>query len=160
MQYSDVGDLPIIEEQDAQGSVLNIFEEYKQKMQSPYVPNIFKGLASSPAAIAIYWDLTESLRKNATLPESLIYMILFAIAQSKNAKYCIANNELTCRTLGIDGAMISALVKDIDSVTPARIREIITFALKVAQDPQGLVTEDYQRVRTLGSQMMKSWKSS
>ena len=150
MQYSIVSDIPILEEQNAKGDVARIFEEYKRKMQIPYVPNLLRGLAASPAALAVYWDLTRSLYNNATLPESLIYMIFFTIAESKNAQYCIASNELTCRTLGIDGAMISTLVEDIDHVNPIRIREIIKFALKVARDPQGLVAEDYQRVRDSG----------
>ena len=107
-------------------------------------------ISNSPAALAIYWDLHTSLLKNATLPESLVYMIFFSIAEAKNAQYCVVNNELTCRTLGIDSEMISALVKDLDRVTPARIPEIIKFAIKVARDPQGLVAEDYQRVRDSG----------
>jgi uncharacterized peroxidase-related enzyme len=150
MQYSEVTDLPILDERDAEGDVARIFEEYKRQMQIPYIPNILMGLAPSPAALAIYWDLTKSLDDNATLPESLIYMILFSIASSKNAKYCIAGNELTCRTLGIDGDTINALVEDIDSVIPHRTQEIIKFALKVAQNPQGLVAQDYQRVRDSG----------
>ena len=150
MQYSEISDLPIIDEDDAPVEVVDIFEEYKRVMQIPYIPNLLKGLASSPTALAMFWDLNKSLYDHTTLPESLIYMILYAIAESKNAQYCIASNELTCRTLGIDGAMISALVEDIDSVTPVRVQEIIKFALKVSQNPQGLVQDDYQRVRDSG----------
>lgn len=150
MLYSDVGEIPIMEEKDAEGETAKIFEEFKRKMQTPYVPNLIRGLATSPAALAIYWDLNKSLNDNATIPETLRYMIFFAISESKNAKYCALNNELTCRTLGIDGAMISALVKDLDNVSPERIRAIIKFALKVAINPQGLVAEDYQRVRDSG----------
>lgn len=150
MQYSKISELPIVEDQDAQGEVVNIFEEYKRVMQIPYIPNLLKGLATSPAALKMYWDLNKSLYYNATLPEALIYMIMFTISETKNAQYCTASNELTCRTLGIDEAMINALIEDIDSVTPARIQEIIKFSLKVALDPQGMVMEDYQRVRDSG----------
>jgi uncharacterized peroxidase-related enzyme len=150
MQYSPVSDIPIVEEAEAEGEIARIYEAYKRQMQIPYVPNILRGLATSPAALAFHWGFVKHLHKSLTLPESLFYMILYAIAESKNTQYCSANNELTCRTLGIDGSTIGALVEDIDVVTPQRMREIIKFALKAALDPQGLIAEDYQRVRDSG----------
>ena len=77
-------------------------------------------------------------------------MILFIIAESRNCEYCSAYNGMTCRTLGIDEATISALVEDLESVSPQRIREIIKFTLKVSHDPHGLLAEDYERVRDSG----------
>ena len=74
MQYSNVSDFSIIEEGDAEGEVSRIYEEYKRKMQTPIVPNILKGLATSPAALAMYWDIAQSLLDNLTLPESLMHM--------------------------------------------------------------------------------------
>lgn len=35
-------------------------------------------------------------------------------------------------------------------MSPERIRAIIAFALKVAHDPQGVVAEDYERLRAHG----------
>lgn len=150
MQYSNVSTLPLVEEQDAGNEIAKIYEEYKREMQIPYVPNMLKGLAVSPAALNVHWDLIKSIYKNMNLPESLKAMILYAIAESKNCQYFSTGNELTCRTLGIDEATIVALMEDIDRVSPTRIREIIKFALKVSHDPQGLVAEDYERVREYG----------
>lgn len=150
MQYTNVSDIPFIEEGDAEGEVARIYDEIKREMQIPFIPNMFKGLAISPAALNINWDMIRSLYKNTTLPESLMSMILFIIAESKNCQYCSAYNEMTCRTLGIDEATISALVEDLESVSPQRIREIVKFTLKVSRDPQGLLAGDYERVRESG----------
>lgn len=150
MQYSQVSALPIIDEQDAVVGVADIYAQVKQEMQIPFIPNMLKGLAISPAALAIHWGFTRSIYKYATLPESLISMILYSIAEKSNCQYCSAGNELTCRNLGIDEDTLSNLVKDLDSVFPERVRTIIEFALHVSHNPQGLVEQDYQRVRDQG----------
>jgi uncharacterized peroxidase-related enzyme len=119
-------------------------------MQVPFVPNFFKVLAISPAAQAINWDIFRSFFQHATLPQSLIAMIHFTIAESNNCEYCSATNELTCRTLGIDEATLTALIEDLGNVSPRRVRAIIAFSLKVAHSPKELVAEDYDRLREQG----------
>ena len=150
MQYSKISDLPIIEEHEAEGEVAKIFESVKRDMEVPFVPNVYKGLAINPGALKVHYMITKTAYENAILPESVIEMILFAIAESNNCEYCSAGHELSCRTLGIDEITLRTLVEDLDNVSPERIRSIIGFALKVAHDPQGLVAEDYERVREKG----------
>jgi uncharacterized peroxidase-related enzyme len=150
MQYSTVSDLPLIEEEEATGEVARIYAEVKRDMQLPIVPNWVRALAVSPAALAAYWDFTRSFYQHTTLPESLTSMILFAIAETANCQYCSAGHELTCRTLGVDEETLRALVEDLGNVSPERVRAIIEFALKVSRDPQGLIPEDYERVREQG----------
>lgn len=150
MRYSKISGLPIIDEDDAEGEVARIFDDYKQFMQTPYLTNFYKGMAVSPAALTIHWDFIRSAIGNLTLPESLVYMILYTIAASKECQYCSAVNELSCRMLGIDDDTINGLVKDLGSVSPQRIRAIISFALHTAHDPKGLDREDYERLRDYG----------
>ena len=150
MKYSEVSDLPVIEEIDAKGEIADLFEEYKREMQSPDMPNVMLGLAAAPAALKIHWDLIKSAFKHTNLPDSIIFMILYTVAEANNCGYCSASNELSCRTLGIDEATIKALVDDLDHLTPQRVREIIRFAINVSQDPIGLGAEDYERVREAG----------
>jgi uncharacterized peroxidase-related enzyme len=142
--------LPRVEETEATGVVGRIYAEIKREWQTPFVPNAFKALAVSPAALTISWEMFSSFYRNTTFPQSLFSMILYTIAKSGNCTYCSANHELTCRTLGIDEETLDALVKDLGNVSPERIRVIIEFALKAAHDPKSLVGEDYQRVRDVG----------
>lgn len=150
MQYSDVSDLPMVEEEQATEPVAQIYAAIKREMQLPIIPNLIKALAVSPPALAIYWDVLRSFYQYTTLPESLTAMILFTIAETGNWKYCSAGHEPTCRTLGIDQETLRALVEELGSVTPERLRVIIEFAAKASHDPQGLVAEDYARVREQG----------
>ncbi len=150
MNYSPVSGLPLIEEDEATDEVAQIYEEVKRDLQVPFIPNYFKVLAVSPAALAIDWGNFRSFIQHATLPQSLIAMIHFAIASMNQCEYCSANNELTCRTLGIDEETLAALVEDLGNVSPKRVQAIIEFALKVAHDSKSLVAEDYDRVRNHG----------
>lgn len=142
--------LAMVEEDEATPEVARFYEEIKREMQLPFIPNSIKAAANSPAVLAIYWNLLRSFYSHTTLPQSLSSMILYTIAEQRNCRYCSATNELTCRTLGIDDQTLSALVKDLGNVSPERVQAIITFALKVALDPQGLEPDDYERVRNQG----------
>lgn len=150
MPYLATNNLPLIEEDEATYEVAQIYDDVKREMQLPFVPNIMKALAASPAALAIQWQFSQALENYATLPQSLIAMILFTIAERNNCEYCSAGHELTCRTLGIDEATLAALVEDLGNVSPQRVRAIIEFALKVARNPKGLQLEDYEWVREQG----------
>jgi uncharacterized peroxidase-related enzyme len=147
---SKMSGLPIIEEEEATGETARIYAEVKRDLQVPVVPNYVKAVAVSPAALAIIWDFQRSFYQHTTLPESLTAMIHFTIAESNNCQYCSAGNEFTCRTLGVDEETLRALIEDLSDVSPQRLQAIIEFALKVSHDPQGLVAEDYERVREQG----------
>lgn len=150
MYYSATSRLSMVEENEAIPEVAAIYDQIKRDLQTPFVPNMMKAIALSPAALAISWDLFHSFFKYMTLPESLMAMMHFTIAEKGNCQYCSASSELTCRTLGIDEETLAALVEDLGNVSPQRVQAIIEFALKVAQNPQGLVAEDYERVRQQG----------
>jgi alkylhydroperoxidase family enzyme len=77
-------------------------------------------------------------------------MILFTIAERNRCQYCSATNELTCRTLGVDEETLQALVNDLGSVSPERLKAIIEFAVKAAKQPQDLGESDYEKVRDQG----------
>jgi uncharacterized peroxidase-related enzyme len=147
---SKMSGLPTIEEEEATGEIARIYAEVKRDLQLPVVPNYVKAIAVSPAALAIAWDFQRSFYQHTTLPESLTAMILFTIAETNNCQYCSAGNEFTCRTLGVDEETLRALIEDLSDVSPQRLQAIIEFALKVSHNPQGLVAEDYERVREQG----------
>jgi uncharacterized peroxidase-related enzyme len=150
MRYSSVSNLPMIEEQDAAGQVALIYADAKRELQLPFIPNAMKVVAGSPAALAIYWNMLRGFYQHSTLPQSLVSMILYTVAERGHCQYCSANHELTCRTLGIDEATLSALAQDLGQVSPQRIRAIIEFAEKAAHAPKSLQAQDFEQVRAEG----------
>lgn len=142
--------LPIIHEHEATGELATLYEEIRRVLQRPTVPNYLLALGESPPMLKLYWEMVKNFYGTITLPESLIPMIMYTIARSNNCEYCSASHELTCRTLGIDEHTLAALVDDLDSISPERVRAIIEFALRVTHDPKTLRQEDYDRLRQEG----------
>ena len=142
--------LSLVDEAQASGDVAAIFEDIKRTMQAPTVPNMVRALAVSPAALKVHMAAQEGWMTHLTLPMSLVSMICYTIAERSDCEYCAAANELTCRTLGVDDATLSALAKDFDNVNPERIRAIIEFSYQAAKHPQSLEPADYDALRAYG----------
>jgi uncharacterized peroxidase-related enzyme len=150
MQYLPESDLHPVGETEATGTVAQIYADIKRDFQFPYLPNMMQTLAVSPAALTAAWGLYGGFLLNTTLPRALTSMILYTVAASRDCEYCTVINEFACRNLGLDEESLRMLVEDLGNVTPERIRAIIAFALKVSHDPQGLVAEDFERLREHG----------
>ena len=150
MTYLPISGLAMIEESEATGEIAQLYEEGKRVLEMPFVPNIAKAIATSPPVLTMVIDVYRTFYKNITLPQSLLAMISYCIPTAKNCKYCAANGELTCRTLGIDEETLEMLAKDLGNVSPKRIQAVIQFAVQCALDPQSLAAEDYNRVRAQG----------
>ena len=142
--------IPIVEEKEASGEVAEIFAAIKREMQMPFVPNMMKQMAVSPAALSMFWGMNRAFYEHMTMPQSLAAMIGYTVAEHSNCEYCAAGNEMACRTLGIDEETLAGLARDLGKVNPRRVRAIIGFALKVAHNPQGLGHADYDKVRKHG----------
>jgi uncharacterized peroxidase-related enzyme len=140
----------MIEEDEAAAEVIDLYTETKRVLETPFVPNLVKAVAISPAVLTMCVDIYRTFYQNISLPQSLVAMISYCIPTAKNCTYCAANGELYCRTLGIDQEILEMLAKDLGNVSPKRIQAVIEFALKCALDPQTLVPEDYERVRHEG----------
>ncbi len=150
MAISPISQLPLVEENEAGGQVTELFDNIKQVMEIPFVPNIHKSVAAVPNALAGTWDVLRNVFLQTNLPMSLASMILFSIASAKNCQYCSAVHQLTCTTLGVEEDTLAALQDDLSAVAPERVQAIVAFAQKCALDPQGLTAGDYDTVRQQG----------
>ena len=150
MHQLPISHLPITEEQDAQGDIAQVFDDLRRDMEVPFIPNLFKAAAGSPLALAGTWEVFRHVYLQTTLPMSLKAMILFAIASANRCQYCSAVHQVTCKTLGIDEETLDALGKDLNTLTPRRVQEIIKFAVKCARQPATLTEADYDQVRAQG----------
>lgn len=142
--------LPMIEEEDADPEVAGLYAEVKRSMGYPFVPNMLKAVAVSPAALKTLAALYGTFFANTTLPQSIIAMVAYTIATKNECTYCSANNELTCRTLGVDEQTLADLIHDLGNINPERVAAIIDFTTKVARSPKELAEGDYDRLRDQG----------
>ena len=150
MRYLPISSLPIIEPEDADPEIAQKFVEVQQEVALPVVPNWAKALAVSPGVLTIYMEMLRAVNRNISLPQSLVPMILYSVANARNCTYCMAGNELFCRTLGVDEETLERVAKNLGDVSPKRLQAIIRFALQCAFNPQGLTAADYEQVREQG----------
>jgi uncharacterized peroxidase-related enzyme len=150
MQYHSISGFPLIEPEEADPEISQLFAEVQQETGLPNVPNWAKAVAVSPGALKIYLSLLQGFNRHISLPQSLVPLILYTVATARNCTYCSAANELFCRTLGVDEGTLELLASDIDKVSPERLQAIIQFAVKCAFDPKELTAADYDRVREQG----------
>jgi len=150
MDTLPISGLPLDDEGDAFGEARESFDDIKRVMEIPFIPNIYKALATSPRALAGTWDVFRNVFLGTSLPRALASMVLFSIAHAKHCRYCSSVHEVTCKTLGVDEESLAALHDDIAALAPRRVHAIVVFARKCALDPQGLDDDDFAAVRDHG----------
>lgn len=149
-QSPDSQPIPMLEEHEATSQVAELYDAVKRELQMPFVPNMIKTLGSSPAALAMHMGMYQAMVSNLTLPFSLVAMISYTVAEYANCEYCGVNNELMCRTLGIDEETLAQVARDLGNVNPERIRVILKFCVKMSQNPQSVTNKDFDRMREMG----------
>ena len=142
--------LPCVEENDASPEVAHVFNEAMRITQSPFVSNFFKCAAPWLPAAEPNLEITKTMVEKTTLPLALITIIGYVIATNSDCEYCAVGNEIGCRTLGIDDETLDVPIRDLDNVSPERLRPVVAFALKKAKSPQLLEPADYEAMREYG----------
>ncbi len=142
--------ISMLEEQEATGEVAVLYDTIKRELQTPFVPNMIKTLGQSPAALAMHMGMYQAMVSNLTLPFSLVAMISYTVAEYANCEYCGVNNELMCRTLGIDEETLAQVARDLGNVNPERVRVILKFCVKMSKTPQRVTHKDFDRMREAG----------
>lgn len=141
---------PIASESDAESEVAEVLVDFRTKMGFADAPNFIKAQGVAPAVMKGTWGLVQNVLVEGSLPRSLKEMIFVAISVDRNCGYCEAAHVACCRMLGVDEETLETLVKSVDDVLPARARDIIKFALKCSQSPQGLNEDDMAAMRAHG----------
>jgi alkylhydroperoxidase family enzyme len=150
MRHLSISGFPVIEPEEADPELALLYAEAQQETGLPFVPNWAKIGSVSPECLDLYLTIFKAFNQKITLPQSLVPMILYSIANARSCTYCTASNEMFCRTLGVDDDTLEKVANDLGSVSPASLQAIIQFALQCAFDSQGLTAVDYERVREQG----------
>jgi uncharacterized peroxidase-related enzyme len=117
------------------------------KKQLGVVPNLFRLVATSPAALQGYVALSEALGKGA-LPAATRERIALAIAEINGCDYCLSHTYLGKNLAKLDDAEIAAN-RD-GASNDAKADAAIRFAAKVARE-RGHVSEgDVNAVKLAG----------
>ena len=86
------------------GPAREIFDKLQAKVGA--VPNLYRVLGQSPAALAAYVSLNEALAR-AKLEPALREKIALAVAQRNGCGYCVSAHSFLAKRSGIDPAGIA-----------------------------------------------------
>jgi uncharacterized peroxidase-related enzyme len=112
------------------------------------VPNLFRLVSNSPAALEGYLGLSAALSKGA-LPAQTRERIALAVAQINGCNYCLAAHTYLGRNLAkLDDAEIAANRSGGSNDTTAAAA--VRFAVKVAQARGHVSAEDVAAIRAAG----------
>lgn len=139
-----------VEESQATGEVAEIYDMVKKTLQVAQVPNIEKVLANSLPALKGSVAVLGELFVASNLPQPVIAMLIYSISLARSCQYCGSFFRLTCRTVGVDEAMLAAVGNDLGTLTPERVQAILSFGLKAAMSSKDLNEADYDKLRKMG----------
>ena len=112
------------------------------KKQLGFVPNLFRLVANSPAALQGYLALSSALEKGA-LPAATRERIALAVAEINGCDYCLSAHTYLGKNLAkLDEAEITANRDGASNDPKADVA--VRFAAKVARE-RGHVSEDHIR---------------
>jgi uncharacterized peroxidase-related enzyme len=112
------------------------------------VPNLFRLIATSPAALEGYLAMSGALAKGA-LPAQTRERVALAVAQVNDCGYCLAAHSYLGKNLAkLDDAEI--LANRSGSSTDEKAAAAVRFAVKVTEQRGHISNEDLSAVRQAG----------
>lgn len=116
----------LVEERSATGPVKAIFEEIKRTLQVPFVPTVFRALATDPAALASMWTALQQAMTRGTLDVRSKAMVAFAVAVTARSPYLRSAQAAALKRFGLTDAELEEL------------RRVITVTDELARYAEGL----------------------
>jgi len=127
-----------------------LYEEFGQKMGFPAAPNFILTQGHSATVARGTWSAVLNVLVLGQIPRWTKEMIFVAISRERGCAYCEAAHIACCRMLGVTSATLDGLVRNIESVTDSRLRDMINFSVKCSRAPRSVTAADYDMLRKHG----------
>lgn len=101
----------LISESDAQGRVKEIFQEIKQTLQIPFVPDLFRALANRPEQLEAVWAQIRGLFGSGALDVKTKALVALAVAAAQRTPYFVAIHSTLLKRLGATDEEIAELLE-------------------------------------------------
>jgi uncharacterized peroxidase-related enzyme len=135
---------------DAPPGARDIYEDFRLRMGFPSPPNFIMTQGHSPTVAKGSWDLVRNVLVTGKIERWIKEMLFAAISKDRNCHYCAAAHIACCRMLGVDPELLNSLVRDVNSLTNEKVRDMILFGLKCSRDPQSISQDDYEKLQSHG----------
>jgi uncharacterized peroxidase-related enzyme len=129
----------------ATGAIRQLFAEIRTKFA--LVPNLFRVLATAPAALEGLMGLGSALARGA-LDEKIREQLALAIAESNLCPYCLSAHTATAAKIGLNQAEIDGAIRA--SAADMRTDAILKLARSIVVQRGELTDEDVAHARAAG----------
>lgn len=140
-----MSNLPILEPAQASASAKPLLEGVQRNLG--VLPNMFKALANSPAALGAYLGFAGGIAKSRLSPKLREHVAL-TVAGINACTYCASAHTVIAKSLGIDAAEArnNLLGKSADP----KVTAALGFARNLITKRGRLAATDFQAVKTAG----------
>lgn len=135
--------IPALPPDRAEPAVKAVYDNFCARMQFPAPPNFILTQGHSRQIVRATWDLVRQVLVEGEIPRWQKELVFVAISRERNCGYCSAAHLACCRMLGVSA---ENMVADTSRIPDPKLRDMISFALKCASNPQSVTAEDYARL--------------
>jgi alkylhydroperoxidase family enzyme len=136
----------LVEYEDASPEVQAIYEEIREAMGSPAVPNFLKALGNNENVLRAIWQVTKNTMIEGEIPSLLKQLILFKISIKAGNEYCTALHGHAALnldpTLSYDD-LIKLSEGENSTKLPASFRVALEIVTQAALQPKSVADEDF-----------------
>ncbi|MCH8014408.1 MAG: carboxymuconolactone decarboxylase family protein [Candidatus Dadabacteria bacterium] len=105
----------VVEEKDATGKVIKIFEEIKTTLGIDFVPNMYRALAVNPDYLEITWRKVQSVMgEDGKLGNKTKDIVALTVSIMSGCDYCIGVYNDAVKRAGLDDQALLELYEVID----------------------------------------------
>ena len=101
----------LMEETQATGRVKEIFEEIKSTLEVPFVPQLFRALATRPKQLEAAWIQVKGLFGSGALDVKTKVLAALAVAASQRCPYFVTIYAVVLKRLGATDEEIAELLE-------------------------------------------------
>ncbi len=104
----------LVEEKDATGKVREIYADIKKAWGIPFVPNLFKAMASHPEYLDATWHRAKVIMGKGKIDPKTKQVIALAVSATNNCEYCVHAHTAALQQMGYTDDMIVELMAVVD----------------------------------------------
>ena len=123
----------MVEYDDAEGDVKQIFDEIMKLREIDFVPNVWKTLAVHPPTLRRLWDGLREVMAPGRLDTLTKEMIAIAVSATNGCEYCLWSHTAAARKQGLDDEMLGELMAVVGMFNQTNR---LTQGYQVEVDPQ------------------------
>ena len=101
----------LLDESQATGRVKEIFEEIKQTFGLPFVPELFRALATKPEQLESVWTQVKNLFGSGSLDVKTKILSALAVAAAGRSRYFVTMYSIALKRLGATDQEIAELLE-------------------------------------------------